>query len=155
MPIRDVGRYLDRHPEIQFVVFREYAPEKVPEELDLDEYLLPEPQTQALWFSSLAAFDAVTRLAQTYPELETSLSHVNLQEEICEPYVILFHMFDKWETNLGQLAEPDQEILESVLDCITGLIGPRYERAIEAISRDKISREDLIFLPKPGDVYHH
>lgn len=152
MPIRDVARYLDRHPEIQFVVFREYLPETVPEELDLDEYSLPEPQSQALWFSSTAAFDAVTRLAQTYPELETSLSHVNLHDEICEPYVILFHMFDKWDMKMKQLAETDQGILESILECITELIGPRYQRAIEAISCDKISREDLIFLPKPGDI---
>ena len=152
MPIRDVAQYLDRHPEIQFVVFREYVPERVPEELDLDEYSLPEPHAQALWFSSPAALEAVTRLAQTYPELEPSLSSVNLQEEICEPYVILFHMFDKWETNLRQLAMSDQEMLESILECIRGLIGPRYERAIDAISRGKISREDLIFLPKPGDI---
>ncbi|KAK3312174.1 hypothetical protein B0H66DRAFT_570194 [Apodospora peruviana] len=167
MPLKDLNRYLDRHPEISFVVFKEYeyssledAKEAQPDDYDSDDgddpdvLPPPRPSKESILFTSDTMLDAIEDLTSMYPSFHKVFPDLNFEEEIQAPYLFLYYMYPQMIQGhiTARLSSAAQEQIALLNRFMGTTYLPMYQNVISAMDRGVLRADQIPFLVKPGDV---
>lgn len=159
MPVINVLDYIDRHPELLFLVFKDYVTDTYRDQATpTDEFysldVLPPPvsDTESILITSRDMRNAVEVLVEAYPDFYTVFPSHDFMEEIPAPYFFLFHMFPQWKENVSQLKIFDQGYVNTLFKYLQVVFVPIYEDTLKALASGKVSGKHIPFLVKPGDI---
>ena len=159
MPVTNVADYLDRHPDIPFVVLKDYPIDTYQELVTTtDEYFNldilppPVPDTESIWIASSRMHKAMEALIETYPNFDTIFPHHDFKESIPAPYLCFFHMFAQWKDKVTQLKTCDQVYIKTLFEYLREVYIPIYEETLETFASGKFTEKHIPFLVKPGDI---
>lgn len=161
MPLKDFDLYLERHPEIPFIVYKDYLSSHFDDaahaglddgELDPDVLPPPRPTSESISLISPHMIAAVEDLIATYDDFSKVFPRFNIEAEIPAPYNFLYHMYPKLHANIARLARPAQDHLAVLMEFLGESYLPRYQKVIESMDEGIITADQVPFLVRPGDV---
>ncbi|KAH6988873.1 P-loop containing nucleoside triphosphate hydrolase protein [Ilyonectria sp. MPI-CAGE-AT-0026] len=155
-PLRDIPNYLEHHPDIQFVVFKDfrsdsYSDESNDEYADLNYLEPPEASSESILLAP-NTINPMLELVATYPDFQTIFPDFDFKKEVAAPYFVFFHMFLKWEENAFQLEEWDRWIVLSLFEYLKDTMIPVYRDALEHFEAGKTTQYHIPYLAKPGEI---
>ncbi|TAQ88832.1 hypothetical protein B7494_g2824 [Chlorociboria aeruginascens] len=149
LPVSDMSSYLDEHPEIAFIVYRDYdavAMDK-PGSTDAEQGIMPpvkhtsenlEPITRDLTLAVTAFMERIDNLAN--PRM------------LSAPYLIFYHTRDVIENFLTDLAGQQQAQFKLLLEYVFLQQAEEYEMVDSLLESGNITSPYIKYLFKPGDV---
>ncbi|KAI0017898.1 hypothetical protein F4780DRAFT_753660 [Xylariomycetidae sp. FL0641] len=163
LPILDVRSYLDKHPEVCFIVYRDYELQDhssdSPREDASGTVPWPQHRFETIQPTTRELATAVSRFLK-YHNYEASAtddrddSGDSDSSGLLEaPYLPFYHSRGcSMVAFLKTLSPGEYEQFRLLVDHIMRAYGHQYEGVDEMISRGKIIRANLKYLFKPGDV---
>ncbi|TPX09081.1 uncharacterized protein E0L32_001657 [Thyridium curvatum] len=158
MPVRSIDAYLERRPEIGFVVFRHYNPStmKAPEVTDDEEGSLSpightsehiETRTPNL----VAAFKKLSKFGSNNFKVEHGTVIAD-SISLSSPYLAIFHSREILAEFLATLPSNERASLQLLLEYILCELNNEYESVDKLLGKGTITSSSIEYLFKPGDL---
>jgi hypothetical protein len=161
LPISNIGAYLERQPNVSFVVFRDY---KLTEKDAFShvsigsDAILPGDRTYVQpCFESISIIAKDLRLVVAdfiragYPMSEYDAGLLS-QEELPAPYLFVYHHRQKLENFRESLPEDPREQWDLLMKYISQAFFDEYKHADYVLSQGLVTHRYVKYLVKPGDI---
>ncbi|KAI1417922.1 AAA family ATPase [Hypoxylon sp. FL1857] len=156
MPLASVDRYLEKHPEIAFAIYKEYKKDVQSttkgDAMVEDEMGPPEPDREYIQFTSDAMIAAVRDFVYGQDEFETQFPDFDLKEEIPAPYLFWYYIRPFYAELLGRVRVDQQPLIELLWQWIEVNYGDEYRNADDRLEKGFVSRKLMKYLVRSGDV---
>ena len=153
LPISNLDSYLDRHPEIAFVVFRDTkADESKGQSHDEDPGI---SWQESINFVSLQLVKNLEIIFSCLPEHVTHSINFNMaisEVELSAPYLPFYHYREDLVKSASFLNGKPSLEWDLLLHYIDKTYGDEYDYVNQLLEAGTISREFIHYLVKPGDV---
>ena len=155
-PLQNIRFYLEQHPEIAFVVYKDYdevAPNDNSKIMSKDGvFRIPEPSKQALYLTSDHMIKAVEQLARHIPDFAKLFPNFNPEKEISAPYMFIYHSIPLFDHVLPHITPLEKELLDMLVESVIASHGKEYKAAKQCQNKGIVSRRLVKYLVRPGDV---
>ena len=155
-PLQNTRFYLEQHPEIAFVVYKDYdevAPNDNSKIMSKDGvFRIPEPSKQALYLTSDHMVSAVEQLARYIPDFAKLFPYFNPDKEISAPYMFIYHSMPLFDHVLPRITPLENELLDMLMESVLASHGEEYKAAKQCQKKGIVSRRLVKYLVRPGDV---
>ena len=155
-PLQNTRFYLEQHPEIAFVVYKDYddiAPNDNSKIMSKDGvFRIPEPSQQALLLTSDHMLTAVEQLARHVPNFAKLFPTFNPEKEISAPYMFIYHSMPLFDHVLPHITPLQRELLDMLMDSVFASHGMEYKAAKQCQNKGIVSRRLVKYLVRPGDL---
>jgi hypothetical protein len=155
-PVRKVDYYLDQHPEIAFVFYKDYKSEAPADRSKLETkdgvFRAPVPVRQSLSLISSSMRDAVERLVQSVPDFGEYFPHFDAAREIATPYLFMYYSIPYIPDILPDLDPLSRSLVEKLQKSIEDSHGYEYTSANLQFRKGLVARHLVKYLIRPGDV---
>lgn len=152
LPITNMDSYIDRHPEISFIVFRDtFADHHKAEVEDEIEMLWKESikiTSPKLMQSVRNVMDQVSRSLNR----DLHLGLMNLKTELRAPYLPFYHYRDMLSDFAATIPTTCYHEWRLLVEYIDQVYGDEYEQVENLLKAGTISRNFIPYLIKNGDV---
>lgn len=156
MPLRNVEFYLEQHPEIAFIFYKDYyhrPPSDMSQILSKDGvYRSPEPYKQSLLLQSDHIISAVEKLEEHLPEFSDLFPDFDATKEIPAPYMFIYYCLPLLEECKHHLTPLEYNLLNQLIDSIIASHGKEYTDAKNLSAKGMVSKRLLKYLIRPGDI---
>jgi len=162
MPLKDLDLYLERHPELSFIHFKDYALSHFDDSSDLysideveeDPDVLPPPRptSESIQFMSPELISAVDDLLTATPGFYKAFPNYELEDEIEAPYMAFYFLYPHLPDLLTKLPRESQAQLAVLVKFLEQTSFPLYQEVLASLEKGEISSAHLSFLVKPGDI---
>jgi len=154
--ITDRQHYLDKHPEVAFVFYKEYD-DRLPRDLrkiqTKDGVLRDaEPSSESLQMVDNNMLEAATRFIEQVPEFDDLFPDFDVEDEIEAPYLFMYHSYRYVEDICKRLDHLQSKLVRLLRDAIWQTYGEQYVKADRKAEMGLVTKELLRYLIKPGDV---
>ena len=155
-PLNNERFYLDQHPEIAFVIYKDYdplAPDDISKIMSKDGvFRIPEPSKQTLLLTSEHMISAVEQLARQIPDFAKIFPNFNPEKEIPAPYMFIYYSMPLFDYVVPHLTPLQNELLEMLNESVLASHGEEYRAAKQRQVKGMVSRRLLKYLVRPGDI---
>ena len=156
LPLQNVAHYLEQHPEITFIFYKDYKqqPPKDPAQIiSKDGVFRPaEPFRESLSLISEHIISAVEIVAQRLPEFYDLFPEIDLQKEIRAPYLFAYYSIPFFKKIQSYLSPLQNDLLSQLTDSILASHGKEYMEANRLSDKGVVTRRLMKYLVRPGDV---
>lgn len=154
LPVSDLQLYLAKHPEVSFILYRDYETRLSKDEFttddDFEEVQEPRNSQESL----------VTVTKELANVVSSFLKHCGFATGYQEgtgllsaPYVAVYHnRGNALESFLAKLRQSERDQFRLLLDYVTSQYIQEWAVVDDMIMRRKITSEYVVYLFKPGDV---
>jgi hypothetical protein len=156
LSVSSISSYIDRHPEIAFIVYRDYdvlLMQKVkprenksditPEATHTSEII--QPVTEDL-------IDAVTSFLQWKENYSDIAETFKTSKALSSPYLVIYHSKNEMKDFLGGLTNEQRRQFQALLDYVLLEYSGEYSAVDSLLHRRRITYPYIKYLFKPGDV---
>ena len=155
-PIKNIDFYLEQHPEIAFVFYKDYdqnSPADNSKIMSKDGvFRPPKPFNQTLMLISEHIISAVEQLEDNIPNFDKFFPDFNPHKEIPAPYMFIYHSMPLFDHVVPYLTPLEQQLLEQLNESVLASHGEEYVAAKRCAAKGLVSRRLLKYLIRPGDV---
>jgi hypothetical protein len=155
-PIRNIGYYLDQHPEIAFAIYKEYSviPPASRKKLEAADgtYRTPEPVFEFLSLIAPAMLEAVEEFVQKVPKFGDYFPFFDPMDRIGAPYLFMYYGLPYAAELLPDLEVPSRNLVKQLADLLDKSHGYEYKSARLQAEKGKVARHLVKYLFRPGDV---
>ena len=155
-PLKHVHYYLEQHPEIAFVFYKDYhklPPANESKIISKDGvFRIPEPSRQTLKLISEHMITAVEQCAELIPDFAKFFPDFDPYKEIPAPYMFIYHSMPLFHHAVPHLTPLKHELLEQLADSIMASHGEEFALAKRCAAKGVVSRRLVKYLVRPGDV---
>ncbi len=153
-PIPDVNGFLNRKPEVGFVVEKLYTPRHQKADLErarAERTALPDPKptSETIRIISVDMVEAFEAFRRTQPNFSEDFPDWD-PANIPSPFLFWFYYRDSGTVNT--LPEPSKRLMKLLVDWIEKNYGALYSEVREQSSRSVVSSSTMPFLIRPQDV---
>ncbi|OTB11465.1 hypothetical protein K445DRAFT_322048 [Daldinia sp. EC12] len=166
LPVRDIQSYLERNPEICFIVYRDFSTPKSSEKGVNHTVSIPKYDSEMIEITSKDLEATVPKFISHYGfstdatgsrgREEASAYHATdagSLNELLAPYPAFYHASRQaMEPFLESLDRSQEKQFQILLDYVMSHYGNEYDNAEKIISHGRITRQYIKYLFKPGDV---
>lgn len=156
IPLGDQELYLDQHPEIAFVFYKEYNSQTEPELTELVSkdgvFRTPQPSKESLVLISEDVIIALEKLNENIPGLSSLFPDFDPTKKIVAPYMFIFCSLPLLERVECHLSSLESHLLNQLIDCILERQREEYDAAKRCNSQGTVSKQLMKYLVRPGDV---
>ena len=156
IPLEDQELYLDQHPEIAFVFYKEYNSQTEPELTELVSkdgvFRTPQPSKESLVLISEDVIIAVEKLNANIPGLSSLFPDFDPTKEMVAPYMFIFCSLPLLERVECHLSSLESHLLNQLIDCILERQRKEYDAVKRCNSQGTVSKRLMKYLVRPGDV---
>ncbi len=155
-PLQNDSFYLEQHPEIAFVFYKDY--EKSPPAdnsriMSKDGiFRIPQPSKQTLLLTSEHMISAVEQLGENIPNFANFFPDFNPYTEIPAPSMFIYHSLPLLHYVKPHLTPLEHGLLEQLTNSVIASHGKEYIAAKRLAAKGIVSRRLLKYLVRPGDV---
>ncbi|KAL9633651.1 MAG: hypothetical protein Q9164_004573 [Protoblastenia rupestris] len=153
LPITDMDAYLDRHPELVFIVFRDSSAGS--ENAEGEERCLDVSWSESIKITSPSLIKNVRTIVDQVSRSLNRHLHLDLVDpkaELPAPYLPFYHYGDMLKDCAANLPACKRQEWSLLVDYIDQAYGNEYERVQQMLKSGAISREFMPYLIKDGDV---
>jgi hypothetical protein len=155
-PIRNVGYYIDQHPEVAFF-FKKYYSTHVPGDVSQLEtsdgvFRAPIPVKQTLSLVASAMIEALEHFVRRVPGFTSFFENFDPRDEINEPYLFMFYSIPHMQEALSGLDPQSRKLFELLYQSIDSSHGLEYAAARTYASEGRTSSRLVQYLIQPGEV---
>ena len=158
-PLQNVEFYLEQHPEIAFVFYKDYdlwPPKDLSKIMSKDGvFQTPEPAFQSLSLVSEHIKTAMKKVEQTLPHFTGLFPNFDAENEIEAPYIFMYYISPLLAEAHLDLTPVESDLLNQLRDSITASHGREYADAKACAARGMVTRRLMKYLIQPGDVLVH
>ncbi|KAI1390037.1 uncharacterized protein F4822DRAFT_400596 [Hypoxylon trugodes] len=159
-PLANVSRYLDRHPEVVFVVYQDYpildsrdSSTKEEDEEEGEEILhAPKPSHECITLSSRYMIEAVRAFTKAQPDSKSRFPHFDPADEIAAPYLFWYYGRHSYPKIREALLPGQQRLLDFLSLWIEDYYKQEYMEVESHLADGLISHKLMEYLICPGDV---
>ncbi|KAI0971618.1 hypothetical protein F4678DRAFT_431330 [Xylaria arbuscula] len=154
LPLSNLPSYLAKHPEIVFVVYRDYdlpTMKNTPANDEGDTVPRANHTSEILEPTSEDLTIAVANFLECHKGFEEVVDGAE-PIRLSAPYLAIYHTREAMEAFLGSLVGQQRHQFDLLLDYVHGQYGKEYEIVDDLIKRGKITHPYIKYLIKPGDV---
>lgn len=155
-PLQNVRFYLEQHPEIAFIFYKDYdqfPPADNSKLMSKDGvFRIPEPSKQTLMLTSEHMISAVERLGDAIPDFANFFPDFDPYREIPAPYMFIYHSLPLFDHIVPHLTPLEHELLEKLNESVLASHGKEYVAAKRCEAKGMVSRRLVKYLVRPGDV---
>ncbi|KAL1799705.1 hypothetical protein ACET3X_000047 [Alternaria dauci] len=155
-PIRNIGYYLDQHPEIAFAIYKEYHPTLPSDRSKIETkdgvYGSPKPMHEFLSLIAPDMLDAVEGLVQRIPHFGDYFPYFDPEGQILAPYLFMYYSAPFIPEVLSELNITSQNLVKQLHAVIDKSYGYEYDSAKFQAEKGMVARKHLKYLIRPGDV---
>lgn len=155
-PLQNVRFYLEQHPEIAFVFYKDYDPFPPADNsktMSKDGvFRTPEPFKQTLMLTSEHMISAVEKLADHIPDFADYFPDCDPYNEIPAPYMYINHCMPLFDHVIPHLTPLENGLLEQLNESVLADYGPEYLAAKRRAAKGMVSRQLVKYLVRRGDV---
>ena len=156
LPLQNVEHYLEQHPEIAFLFYKDYhaqPPTDLAQILSKDGVFKPaEPFSESLLLISEHIVSAVEILAERLPEFFDLFPDIDFEKEIRAPYLFAYYSIPLLASVQLHLSPLQNDLIMKLTDSILANYGDEYIEAKRLTSRGVITKKLMKYLIQPGDV---
>ncbi len=144
--IKDKNKYFDRHPDICFVLRKDYRgnyrSQQESSRLTDDEMTgAPEPTGQSIKIITVEMLEALKAFKEKAGELAKYFPNFHLEKSIPAPYMFFSDSFLVVDDILTKLSPLHQELIGLFRECVKQNHSEDYRRAREDIKRGLVSKK--------------
>ena len=155
-PLQNVDFYLDQHPELAFVFFREYN-DRPPADMSLimtkdGVYRNPEPFKETLALLSEHIISAIKQVQRQLPGIPNVFPQFDPGDEIPAPYLFFYYSLPLLENVQLGLTPVEKSLLSQLTNSIQASRCEEYPDAKICTNRGTVSNKLMKYLIKPGHV---
>ncbi|KAF3065209.1 AAA family ATPase [Daldinia childiae] len=166
LPVRDIQSYLERNPEICFVVYRDFSV-PVSRKRGIDHTLsVPKHDTEMIETTTADLTTTVTKFMSFYgfstdvmgeigrtDAPDRHFTDVDGSTELLAPYPAFYHASrQSMGPFLESLENPEKQQFQLLLDYVMSNFENEYDDAEKIIGSGRITKRYFQYLFKPGDV---
>ncbi|KAI2780238.1 hypothetical protein F4815DRAFT_470573 [Daldinia loculata] len=166
LPVRDIQSYLERNPEICFVVYRDFSV-PVSRKKDVDHTLsVPKQSSEMIETTSMDLTTTITKFMSYYDFGADAVDEIGGTDvpdhhstdadgstELLAPYPAFYHASRRaMDPFLELLKYSEKQQFQLLLDYVMSHFGNEYNDAEEIIRNGRITKRYFQYLFKPGDV---
>ncbi len=155
-PLQNVRFYLEQHPEIAFVFYKDYdeiPPTDNSKIMSKDGvFRIPEPSKQTLMLISEHMISAVEQLEEYIPDFAKFFPDFDPYKEIPAPYMFIYHSIPLFDHVVPHLNTLELELLELLNESVLASHGKEHLAAKRRQAKGMVSRRLVQYLVRPGDV---
>ena len=155
-PLQNVQFYLNQHPEIAFLFYRDYnsSPPKDLRKILSEDGVFdsPKPGAQSLNLVSEHIISAVEKVGKALPYFAELFPNFDPKKEIHAPYVFMYYILPLLPEAQLDLTPIENDLLNQLKDSITASHGSEYADAKACAARGVVTRRLMKYLIRPGDV---
>ncbi|KAK0118304.1 hypothetical protein ONS95_012598 [Cadophora gregata] len=157
LPLKDKERYLDRHPDICFVLVKDYlgAKSSSQKKSTTDEEEIsgpPEPTKQWIEIETVEMVEALMEFKDKAGDLSKQIPNFELHQPIYEPDLFFYHCLLAFDRIMEELSPSHQALMKLFRECIEQNHGEEYRRAGEEFEKGTVSRKTMKYLVSREDV---
>lgn len=161
LPLRDADRYMERHPEIAFVIYRDYHTSASPnlsrtqakdKNAVLDTIEAPTPFKESIRLISDEMVEAMEAFVEQIPHFEHHLPGFRPESEIPAPYLFWYRYRTVGNQVVESLSPRHKELMSLLTAVIEDCYGEEYEGAKEIFERGLVSKRYMKYLVQPDDI---
>lgn len=154
IPLANPPRYLERHPEIAFAVYKDYQRDVQPNAKDDwpedEEMGAPEPQKESVKFTSDAMVGAIKAFVKEQPDFNKQFPKFDPTEEIPAPYRFWYYCRSLYAEALGRLRPEQQSLVELFSQWNEINYGQEYRDAESRFADGFVSHKSIKYLIRAG-----
>ena len=155
-PLKSIDYYLEQHPEIAFVFYKDYH-SKPPADLSRiiskdGIFRNPEPSKQSLSLISEHIISAVETMEQEVPNFSDLFPDFNVQNEIPAPYLFIYYSMPLLEDVKPYLTPLENDLLGQLYESVLFGHGKEYVDSKRLAAKGKVTKQLVEYLIRPGDV---
>ena len=153
-PLQNVGIYLEQHPEIAFVFYKDYDPLADRSKIMSKDgvFRIPKPLKQTLMLTSEHMVSAAEQLGRRIPDFDNLSPNFDPYAEIPAPYTFIYHSIPLFDHVVPHLTPLGIELLEMLNENVLASHGKEYLAAKQYQAKGIVSRRLVKYLVRLGDV---
>ncbi|KAH7117618.1 AAA family ATPase [Dendryphion nanum] len=154
IPLTNLKIYLRNHPDVEFVVYRDYnqAAIPVPERGDSGITDTPVPHTQeSIDLCSEELSIGISSFINQMPGFDT-MQGIKGPKELQAPYLVFYHSREKFEELLKKLPRNRRQKLNILRDYVLSEYGKEYKEVDNLLNRGLITPKYVMYLFKPREL---
>ncbi|KAE8452952.1 hypothetical protein EG329_012139 [Mollisiaceae sp. DMI_Dod_QoI] len=156
-PLKDPANWLEKRPDIAFVIYRDYSTdtmkEKAPSEKAGAEIMSPPvPTKESIKLTSEGMLKALEKFMELEPNFNKQFPGFDYKKEIQAPYLFWYYGRSIYVRVLSQLSLDHQGLMKLLAQWIEANYGQEYKHADARISEGFITQKYMTYLVKPGDI---
>ncbi|CAG8959782.1 hypothetical protein HYFRA_00001689 [Hymenoscyphus fraxineus] len=149
LPLYNVPSYMSKHPEISFLVYRDFLQTDIEDGNDLPPII---HEQEFLSAYSIDLIAAITSLLKSRAEYSSFLPAFVRTHQVAAPYLFIYHSRSNIDNFVKSLSDPCQRQMSLFLDYVFQVYGDEYKTADSLLARSRISLPYVKYLFKPGDL---
>jgi DNA polymerase III delta prime subunit len=151
LPLSSVRTFLDRNPDVSFLVYRDYHLESMSCE-SFDELESQVHHTgECIFTSAKDLTTGVSEFLESKPALGTD-NIFNGNQVLVAPYLVVYHTRHVLENTLNKVNDKQRRQLTLLFDYILSEYADVYKTVDSLLERGKINARYIKYLFKPGDI---
>ena len=155
-PLSNLDGYLDRHPDIAFIVYKDYEVEQdaaLFEELAKQDVIpVPKPSSESLQIVAPMMKEALQSFAAANPDFNRQFPELDLRDELEAPYIFWYYCGDAFAKTYLKLSAQNQGLLHLLRTWIEASCGKEYANAQAMLEEGLVTPEYMQYLFRLGDV---
>ncbi len=155
-PVRNIDYYIDQHPEIAFVFYRDYESRPPADRTKFETkdgvYRTPLSKNQSLSLVAPSMVKAVEELVQEVPEFGEYFPYFDPEKEIKAPYLFMYYCMPFIPDVLPKLNPLSRNLVNQLQKGIKATHGHEYTSATLQAKKGLVARHLFKYLIRPGDI---
>lgn len=155
LPLTNLSLYLQRSPNISFVVYRDFSLSEINTEIKVEtESSIPSVKytSEIIYSVSVDLSKAITGILESRAEFASLLKDFKNTSELHAPYLFMYHSRHVIDGMTANMSEQSKRQLAIFSEYVDTEFRSEYETADFLLSRGRISRAYMKYLFKPKDV---
>lgn len=161
MLLKNAAQFLEKHPEIAFVVYKDYRavsssdswrPQYKETDDEIDTVRPPSPYKESIKLISGEMVETFGSFMKKLPDFEYTFPSFNRRNEIAAPYLFWYHYRSVGDETIASLSPRHGELMTLLTKWIEEQYGAEYERAKALLDKGFISQNLMKYFVQPGDV---
>lgn len=154
--MRIVDYFLDQHPEIAFVFYRDYESRPPADRTKFETkdgvFRAPLAKSQSLSLIASSMVEAVEKLVQDVPEFGKYFPYFDPEKEIKAPYLFMYYCMPFLPDVLPKLDPLSRNLINQLQKSVTATHGHEYASARLQAEKGLVARHFFKYLIRPGDL---
>lgn len=158
VPLANLDKHLEKHPEIVFAVFKDYKKkaqhdfEEAANETETDMVPLIVSYKESIKFTSDDMVSAFKAFMALQPDFLTIFPHFDVDAEIAAPYLFWYHYRSSYERLAAKLKTQERDLMNLLTQWIEERYSDEYNAANACLANGRVTSKVMKYLVRPGDV---
>jgi len=154
LPLSDISTFPDKHPDVSFVVYRDYYSTSVRFQKSDKSEAVPEVQhsEECIYTYAKDLTAGVTKFLRSMPEFLDDYTAFKSKGTPVAPYFIFYHSRHLVEEVLNGLNDKERRQFKLLYDYIMSEYSSVYQEVDSLLERGKITFKYIKYLFKPRDI---